>query len=573
MSKRVGAFICGCGGNISDYVDIEKVRDSVADEEGVVVASTAMFTCSDATQQDIIETIKEHDLDGIVVASCSPKLHLETFRAMARRAGLNTYVYNQVNIREQCSWTHTHDVDAATDKAISLVRAGIAKTCQGHALETIRIETTPRILIIGAGVAGLRAALGMADLGMEVHLVEKSDRVGGQIASWGALFPDNGSGRDLIRDLGERVRSRSNIHLHLTAEVVEKSGNVGDFTVTIKLSGDERIKIGVGAIIVTTGFERYTPSEGEYGYGFPGVVTLDRFRDMIDEAGDKDLEFEGQPVRQVAYIYCVGSRQGDCEDCNAYCSRYCCTGAVHTALMAADLLNPPRQYHLYRDIRTYGKHELLYDQALRRGVLFLKFPDDEPPTVSNEGGRLEVQVTDQLTGDEKIAINPDLVVLVTGMEARANAELIDVLKLPVGLDGFFNEIHPKLRPVETVLDGILIAGAAQGPKNVPESVTSSMSAVGKSAALLMKGYIDLDPFVAKVDPELCVWCGACAEECPYNAIGEVLAGDKSVAVVNSTICKGCGVCVAACEPKALEVEGYSHAQVTSMIDALAREAG
>lgn len=571
MSQRIGAFICGCGGNISDYVDIEKVRSSVADEANVIISSTAMFTCSDATQQDIIDTIKEHELDGIVVASCSPKLHLETFRAMARRAGLNTYVYNQVNIREQCSWTHTHDVAGATAKAISLVRAGIARTREGAPLDDIRIDTTPRVLIIGAGVAGLRAAVGMADLGMEVHLVERNEVVGGQIARWGGLFPGDATGQDLIRDLEERVNGRSNIHLHLGAEVVKKTGNVGDFSITIKAC-DSSFKVNVGAIIVSTGYDRYQPEDGEYGYGQPGIVTLDRFRDMIDEAGGDEISYAGKPVRQVAFIYCVGSRQRDCDDCNTYCSRYCCTGAVHTALMAADLENPPHQYHLYRDMRTYGKYELLFDEALRRGVLFMKFDDDDPPTVTLEGDTLEVRVVDQLTGGEEIAVNPDLVVLVTGMVARKNHDLVDVLKLPVGMDGFFNEIHPKLRPVETVLDGVLIAGASQGPKNIPESVSSSMSAVAKSAALLMKGYIDLEPFVARVDPNLCTWCGMCAEECPYDAIAEVQEDGHNIATVNTTICKGCGVCVAACEPKALEVEGYTHRQVTSMIDALIKEA-
>jgi heterodisulfide reductase subunit A len=222
-------------------------------------------------------------------------------------------------------------------------------------------------------------------------------------------------------------------------------------------------------------------------------------------------------------------------------------------------------------MRSYGKQELLYEEALHNGSLFLKFGDDDPPVVAASDGRLQVTVRDQLTSGEEIIVGADLVVLVTGMEARPNGELNDVLKLPVGRDGFFNEVHPKLRPVETVMDGILIAGTAQGPKNVPESMTSAMSAVAKSAALLMKGYVDLEPFVATVDPGLCSWCDACEQACPYDAISKEEKEGKTVAAVNTALCKGCGACVPVCEPQAISVEGYTHQQVTAMIDALARE--
>jgi heterodisulfide reductase subunit A len=570
--RKIGAFICGCGGNISDYVDIEKVRSVIEQEPGVDTARTAMFTCSDATQREIIDLIKEKELDGIVVASCSPKLHLNTFRAMAGRAGLNRFVYNQVNIREQCSWAHTHNLENATDKAVRLIRAGITRTLNGYPLEMIRVKTLPRVLIVGGGIAGLQAARLLSALDIEVHLVESASKIGGQVASWGPLFPNDRSGEDLVQALAREVEDNDRIHVYTSSHIVEKSGNVGDFNISIRNSEGDYTGVQVGAIIVATGFQRYKPSEGEFGYGIPGVVTLDEFRNILDTSDNGLSRHDGHPVRDISYIYCVGSRQYPGEEgSHSYCSRYCCTAAVHTALLAQKHQNPLRQFHIYRDMRTYGKQELLFEEALQNGSVFLKFADDDPPSVSASNGRIRVSLKDQLTNGEEIMLMSDLVVLVTGMEARPNQELIDVLKLPLGKDGFFNEIHPKLRPVETVMDGILIAGSAQGPKNVHESTISSMSAVAKSAALLMKGYVDLEPFVAVVDPDLCEWCDACSAACPYDAISKKETGDKTIAGINTAICKGCGACVSACDSQAISVEGYTHKQIKSMIEALAGE--
>jgi heterodisulfide reductase subunit A len=570
--RKIGVFICGCGGNISDFVDVERVRAEVEEEPQVEVARVAMFTCSDATQQEIIDIIAEKNLDGIVVASCSPKLHQNTFRAMAERAGLNKYVYTQVNIREQCSWAHTHDVKSATDKAISLTRAGIARTAMGHPLNMIRIQTIPSVLVVGGGIAGLQAARFLAALDIEVHLVETAPQIGGQVASWGPLFPDGGSGRELVNKLIGEVGDNDRVHIHTSSRIAGKSGNVGDFDIVIQNSDSKRTHVHVGAIVVATGFQRYTPSDGEFGFGLSGVVTLDEFRDLLEDAGEGPVLYNDRPARDVAYIYCVGSRQDPNEEhAHSYCSRYCCTAAVHTALLAGKHRDPPRQFHLYRDMRTYGRQELLYEEALHSGSLFLKFADNDPPDVIPSNGRLQVTLRDQLTGSEEVTLGADLVVLVTGMEAPPNRELIDVLKLPVGKDGFYNEVHPKLRPVETVMDGILIAGSAQGPKNVPESMVSAMSAAAKGAALLVKGFIDLEPFVAVVDPDLCTWCDACKMACPYDAIDKVDHEGKDVAEVNIALCKGCGACVPVCEYRAIGVEGYTHQQMTAMIDALAQE--
>ncbi len=569
--RRIGVFVCQCGGNISDYVDVEKVREAADNEQGVVVAKTHMFTCSDASQGEVIEDIRNEMLDGLVIASCSPKLHLFTFRNMAQRAGLNPYQYVQVNLREQCSWTHRDDMERATDKAIRLVRAGIAKARLTEPLTTLRIETIPKVLVVGAGVAGLRAALGLSDLGLFVYLVERSPEVGGWTRKWGKMFPHEQRGSDIIGRLRDNVMQRENVTLFTSAEVVEKGGSIGDFSVKIRVEGNETVSLSVGAIIVATGFDVYKPAQGEFGWGQDGVITLPEFKELVDSPGGT-LSYKGRAIRDIVYIYCVGSRQtqgGD--DPNLYCSRYCCTTAVHTALCAREKGSGLHQFHLFRDMRTYGKHEISYEDASQKGCIFMRYNDDDPPAVEPVNGKLQVKVHDQLLAGEEVEIDADLVVLVTGMVPVQNEKLIDVLKLPVGRDGFFNEIHPKLRPVETVIDGLFIAGTAQGPKTLPESVASALSAVSKSAALLMKGFVDLDPFIAKIDPDRCVWCGVCEEACPYGAIEKVSIEGKEVASVIQSLCKGEGACVPVCPEDAIDIQGYTDAQVKAMIDALIQE--
>lgn len=572
--RRIGAFICHCGGNISDSVDVERVRAAAEREGGVAVAKTFLFACSDASQQEMVETIQQERLDGIVIASCSPKLHLNTFRSMARRAGLNPYMYTQVNVREQCSWAHRHDREGATDKAVRLVRAGIARARLDRPLADLRVDTVPRALVIGAGVAGMRAALALADLGLTVHLVERAKEVGGRVPAWGKLFPNNRDGSEIVAALRERIRQRETIALYTGAEVVEKAGSVGNFSVKVAVGGKETVSLQVGAIVVATGFDPYAPREGEFGFGLPGVLTLPEFKELLARPGDR-IRYGGRDVKTIAYIYCVGSRVpsgwGNGGG-NSYCSRYCCTAAVHAAIQAHGVDPGLNQYHLYRDMRTYGKYELLYEEAGRKGSVFLRYPDDAPPAVEAADGAILVRARDDLLGGEPIEIPADLVVLVTGMVPRENAGLVGALKLPASKGGFFNEIHPKLRPVETVIDGVFIAGTAQGPKTLAESVASSLAAAAKGAALLLKGYVDLPPLVAGVDAEACTWCGECAQACPYEGAIEKSSRDaKEVAVVHPALCKGCGGCVPACPSDAIHVEGYSTGQVEGMIDALAEE--
>jgi heterodisulfide reductase subunit A2 len=589
--RRIGVYVCHCGGNISDYVDVEQVVAAVEGEPGVEVVRHTMFTCSDATQSEIIADIEGKELDGLVVASCSPKLHTFTFRAAARRAGLNPYQYTQVNIREQCSWTHTDDHEGATEKAIRLVRAGINRTRLTSPLEPLVVETAQRALVIGGGIAGLRAALGLAEIGLGVFLVERTDELGGWVGHLGEMYPNGKNGHELVARLVEQVRARPDVTVLTNAEVVGKSGSFGNYRVAIRVQGDtgprgasrrpvfppgadglaadassaETIEVEVGSIIVATGFDAYEPDAGEYGYGIDGVLTLPQFKELID-ASDGPLELRGRPVRSVAYVYCVGSRGSGG---NAYCSRYCCPAAIHASLQVAARDPDVRQYHLYRELRAYGEHELAFTESRKRGSLYLRFADDDPPDVAHDAEGLKVTVRDLLTAGEEVTIPVDLLVLVTGMVPRANDELVQTLKLPVGRDGFFNEIHPKLRPVETVVDGVLIAGACQGPKTSSESVASGLAAVAQSAAMLKLGEAELDPQVAVVNSAACTACGSCLEACPFDAISEVTTDGRRAAHVDAAGCKGCGACAPVCPEDAIDLLGYTDAQLRAMIEGLA----
>jgi heterodisulfide reductase subunit A len=567
--RRIGVYICHCGGNISDYVDVEKVRDAFKDDPEVVVAETTMFACADGTQHEMIRDIQEKKLDGLVVASCSPKLHQITFRGVAKRADLNPYAYTQVNVREQASWAHTDDHEGATEKAIGLVRAGIAKTKLSTPLEPLVVKTLPRTMVIGGGVAGLRAAIGLADIGLGVYIVERASELGGWVGQLGAMFPHDTSGRDQIDHLMAEVAKRPSITVLTDAELVSKSGSFGNYVAEVRVHGqDELVRTEVGTIVVATGFDTYEPEAGEFGYGIEGVLTLPEFMTIVD-GSDGPLTYQGKPVRTIAYVYCVGNRQ---VDGNEYCSKFCCSATVHASIKIAKRDSTVHQYHLHRDIRTYGKYELMYTESRERGSVYMRFPDETPPSVARMAdGRLAVTVVDALTGNEELTVPADLVVLVTGMVPRENHDLTSVLKLPVGGDGFYNEIHPKLRPVETVVAGVMIAGACQGPKTSSEAVASGLAAVTQSAGILMKGFAELDPLVATVDTAACTGCDACVPSCPYDAISTIMCDGREVAAISASVCKGCGGCVPVCPEDAIDLLGYTDAQMRAAIDGLAKE--
>ncbi|MFO8128886.1 MAG: CoB--CoM heterodisulfide reductase iron-sulfur subunit A family protein [Bacteroidales bacterium] len=648
MKSKIGVYICQCGSNISDYVDVEKVRDEVATMDGVALARTTMFACSDSAQNEIIEDIRNEHLDAIVVASCSPKLHLFTFRNVAIRGGLNPYNYVQVNIREQDSWAHSDNPAEATIKAVKLVKAGIERVKYSEALVPIDIPATNRVLVIGAGVAGMRAAIDLSSMGTKVYLIEREHFVGGRTSQWSRLFTSNETGEEVVYRLYNQVEKDPNITLYTGTELVSMKGTVGNFVATITITPryispgcnidedaelekrlqkaidacpveipdpfnfniatqkalyrnfhsefpvcpaidmksctrcgeckkyleyvdldqqEETLDLHIGAIITATGFDTYEPEPSLYGYQtLDNVITLPQFKRLI-ELNEEKLTFHNRHIRNIAYIYCVGSRQTEGE--NKYCSRYCCTSAIHAAIHAKSKYEGINNYHFNRGIRTYGKQETLYSEALENGDVFLQFDEDHPPTVDLKSGKTSVTVRDILTSDHEITALVDLVVLVTAMVPRAHNQVAGILKIPVGRDHFFNEIHPKLKPVETVIDGIFICGACQAPHNITESTKSALSAASKANAMLREEKIKLEPTIAKISAELCTWCNACSEICPFDAITKKQFNGKDIARVDESICKGCGMCLPVCDQNAIELIGYTDTEIESMIDQLA----
>jgi len=640
MKERIGVYICHCGGNISDYVDVEELGKMFHAEDGVVVSRDVMFACADSNQKAMVNDIMEHHLDGIVVASCSPKLHLHTFRNVAARGGLNPTNYTQVNIREQCSWPHSDKPREATVKAAGLIRAGINKVVHSESLDNIEITVKKSVLVIGAGVAGMKAAIDLSRLGNEVYLVEKDYFVGGHIAQNEKLFMSGQSGKELVARLYEEIKKQPDITLFTGATIEKVTGSLGNFHVDVKvrpryinsradrqmlekamenckvfisdpfnfglskrkalyknypealpdvpvvdidaLKDDEGfiskyasvlnlteqtevLSLIAGSVLVTTGFYSYRPQAGEFGYeNVPNVLTLPEFNRLM-EICPEHLVYRDKPVKKVAFIYCVGSRQAKGE--NKYCSRQCCTSAIYTSLQMKEKYKNISSFHFYRDIRTYGKQEVLYEKSSKQGDIYLRFDEKEPPVVEQSGKSLIVKVKDYLTSRKVLEVETDMVVLVTGMVARAESQDISGhFKIPTGSDRFFNEIHPKLKPVETVIKGVYIAGACQGPKNISESVQSSLSAAAKINALLKSGIISIDPVVARVNKDVCIWCGKCAGVCDYTAIRETESGNKHIAAVNSAICTGCGICAPVCPVNAIEIAQYTDPEIESMID-------
>ncbi len=611
-APKIGVYICHCGGNISDHVDVEAVRRRMEKLPDVAVARTNVFMCSDPGQELIAQDLKNGTVDRVVVASCAPSLHETTFRSAIRRAGANPFIYEHANIREQVSWVHHGD--PATDKAAALVSAAAAKAGRLKPLTPIQVPATRHATVIGGGAAGLSAARDLAQRGIPVTLIEKSSCLGGQLARLDRIAPTGEQASDLVRELAGAVLAHPDITVFTGAQVVGYEGYIGNFKLTVRRQAPaqapsaeacyipfagmqpagflnaqpEEFTLETGAIVLATGFRSYQPRQGEYGYGeFEPVITLPALIRKMAEQGSRGsvLEIDGRRIRSVAMIHCVGSRQipgihleDESGHLNEYCSRTCCTATLNAADRIRQAHPGTRVYELYRDIRTYGRgQEDLYEQAARNGVVFLRFEADNAPEVEAadpaDGFPLKVRVTDTLTFGEALEVPADLVVLATGMEANDVSDLVEMMKLPVGMDRFLLEVHPKLRPVEMPVGGIFVAGTCQAPFDVGETCNAAGAAAAKVAALLAGGQVELDPFVAEVDIARCRGTGACVEACLNPgalSLVEMEVDGRTVrrARVTPALCLGCGACVAVCPENAIDVCGMTLRQYEAMVDAI-----
>jgi heterodisulfide reductase subunit A len=565
---RIGVYVCHCGANIAANVAVEQVAEFAATLPDVVVARDYLYMCSDPGQEMIQQDIEEHGLTRVVVASCSPRMHEPTFRGAAQQAGLNPYLVEMANIREQCSWVHT-DREKATEKAKSLVASVVTKAARLKPLEEREVGVTPGAVVVGGGVAGMVAALDVAGAGFPVYLVERSDHLGGRVADLNRTFPALESAVELLEPLIEQVQTHPNVIVFLNAQVTEVEGYVGNFEVTV--SGENSkpetpgSKLQVGSIIIATGYDVFDPHRTpEFGYGqYPNVITsLEMERRLVEG----DLTVDGRSPRSVAFIQCVGSR--DAQVGNPYCSRVCCMYTSKQSRLVRELLPEADVTVFYIDVRTFGKGaEEFYDEARAKGVRYRRGNVSEIiRKQSDRGDRVVLVAEDTLLG-RPIEFEADLVVLAVGMEPRSNAgDLSNLLKLARSSDGFFMELHPKLRPVDTAVDGVFLAGCCQGPKDIPDTVAQAKAAASSALIPLLRGTVPVISETAVVDPEWCAGCGMCVEVCPFGA--PALDSLRGVSQINAVLCKGCGACAVACPSKAIYIQHFTPEQILAQVDAL-----
>ncbi len=553
QEPRIGVFVCHCGINIGGVVKVPSVAEYARTLPNVVYAEENLYTCSQDTQEKIKEMIKEHDLNRVVVASCTPRTHEPLFQNTIKEAGLNPYLFEMANIRDQCSWIHMHEADAATKKAKDLVRMAVAKSRLLEPLENLMIDVNQAGLVVGGGATGMVAALELAKQGVKVHLVEKEKELGGNLRRLHYL-PSGEDPLEFAESLAKEVASNENITVHAGVGVKNIEGYVGNFVTT--LENDEKFEHGT--VIVAVGGQEYKP-KGEYLYGEnPNVLTLLEFKEKL-----KKGEVKGD---SYVFIQCVGSR----EEGHPNCSRVCCTGTMTAAIKIKEKDPDAKVFILYRDIRTYGFREEYYKTAAEKGVTFVRFEDDVKPKVEAKGDRLVVSVTDEDTGKD-IEITPDYLVLASGTRPYEGADaLAPMLKVPLTKEGFFLEAHMKLRPVDFATEGVYLAGLAHGPKFLDECIGQGLASVSRAMTILSKKTLEAEGIVASLDETLCDGCGICVPTCEYKAL-EIIVDQKDetkkLVDVNVGLCKGCGACVGACPSGALTQKGFRDEQIVAMIDA------
>ena len=554
---RIGVFVCHCGINIGGVVNVPSVKEYARSLKNVVFVDENLYTCSTDTQEKIKNAIKEHHLNRVIVASCSPRTHEPMFRETLRDAGLNKYLFEMANIRDQCSWVHMRQKLEATDKAKDLVRMAVANARMIQPLGELTVSVTQKGLVIGGGAAGMTAALKLAEQGYEVFLLEKEAQLGGNLRN--LYYTIEGEDvQTFLKNLISRVTSHPLIHVITNALVVDFSGSQGNFSTGVMVAPTMYYrKIEHGITILATGAEEWKPTEYLYGQD-PRIVTQLELEGRITRQPD-----EVARANQVLMIQCVGSRNEE----RPYCSRTCCATAIKNALKIKKLNPNAKITILYRDMRTYGLLESYYAKARNEGVMFIKYEPEEKPVVKKDGETLSVSFMDRILKEE-IEIKPDLLVLSAATIPRENEELATMLKVPRTAEGFFLEAHMKLRPVDFATDGLYLAGAGHGPKLISESISQASAAVSRACTILSKEKMLVGGVVAVVEGERCAACLTCVRVCPYSV---PVINAKGEAEIDLAKCKGCGSCVAECPARAIDLMHFRDRQLWAKCQALIME--
>jgi heterodisulfide reductase subunit A len=556
---RIGVFVCHCGINIAGTVDVEKVTEAISRDPHVVVASHTMYTCSDASLSEIRKRIEEFRLNRVVVASCTPRTHEPLFRETLRESGLNPYLFELANIRDQCSWVHSAAPEVATQKAIELVRMSIARARLLKPLFGESLAIVQDGLVIGGGLSGMTAALSLADQGFKVALIEKSAALGGQMLNVHAVL----EGDDpyfFMANMLYRTQNHRNITVYLNSDVTKVSGHVGKFTATVSGRGKgngpgeiTKTDISCGAIIAATGAEPAKAAGFLYGES-KDVLTQSELEKQLHD-GNFDVG-----AGNIVMIQCAGSRTED----RPYCSRICCSMAVKNALAIKKRDPAANIYILYRDLRTYGFREKYYRMARDAGIVFLRYNEEKPPVVTKENGLLVTVESPDV--DDRVEIEADRVVLSTGIAApAANRQLSDMLKLQLNADGFFLEAHVKLRPVDFATEGVYLCGLAHSPKMIDENISQARAAASRAATVLSKTHLEVGAQVSEVNQDKCISCMTCVHVCPYGA---PFANADNKGEITAAKCMGCGICAAECPACAIQLNHFESRQFKAMLDDL-----
>jgi len=547
---RIGVFVCRCGTNIAGVVDVPAVVEFAKTLPGVAYVEENMFSCSQDTQENMTEIIKEHKLNRVVVASCTPKTHESLFQETLINAGVNKYLFEMANIRNQCSWVHKNDPDKATEKSKDMVRMAVSKATLFEPLKESTMPITHAALVIGGGVAGMAAAKNMSEQGYRTFLIEKTDALGGQARN----LHETWRGEDVqqyLTALIDEVQSDNNIEIFLNSRITEVEGFVGNFKTTIQNNGKNSI-LEHGVTIIASGASELKPDEHLYGQD-PRVVTgLELQQRFIDN--DPAL---GQ-LKTAAFIQCVGSRIPE----RPYCSKVCCTQSIKSALKLKEINPEMDVFILYRDLRAYGLREDLYRKARSAGIIFIRYKSDKAFNVALEQEDLQVTFTDRVLG-RQMKISPDLLILASAIVPDMENPLAQLYKVPQNQDGFFAEAHVKLRPVDFPTDGVFVCGLAHAPKPIDESITQAQAASARAMTVLAMENIKLGGIISHIIPELCSGCLGCINVCPFNAI--TFNDKKFVAEVNPALCKGCGACSATCPSEAPALMGFDNNQMYAQI--------